>query len=649
MIIQSSIQAVMDAARVEDVVGDYVNLTRRGVNLTGLCPFHDEKTPSFVVSPSKNYYKCFGCGRGGDPIRFIMEHEHISYPEAIRFLAQKYNIELKETENTEEEKEKKLVTDSLYIVNEFAKEYFKDKLFNDEEGRSIGLSYFKERGLRNATIEKFQLGYALNDRDSFTKTALLKKYNIDHLHKLGLTNQSDYDFFRQRVMFSIHNLSGKIVGFAGRILNNQLKTAKYINSPESDIYNKSEILYGLYFAKEAIRKQNECILVEGYLDVISLHQSGIENVVATSGTSLTQKQLQLIKRFTPNIKILYDGDAAGIKAALRGLDMVLEADMNVKLVLLPDGHDPDSFLANQGSDKFTEFITNNEEDFIFFKTRILIDETANDPIKKSIAIRDIVDSISKIPDTFKRSLYIRQCSTILELDEQILITETNKTIRSKSKNKRLEKQEEVPELPVNEDEWLKPKLIQRSDEPNIVQNDAWIERAVCSILINFADKIYDESNRTTIAGFVVAETTELLDFFDIDLYREIILLTKEAIDSGIIPDSKWYISHTDEKIAGFAVNAVSSPYIYASWEKKQMYLQTQKMPNENYIRDVDNAIQRLILKKSTKYIGQLEEYFTSVTEDDKQSEEYTLNIKVYQELIKRRNELAVNLGTVTLL
>lgn len=649
MITQKSVQLVLDTARIEDVVGDYVNLNRRGVNLLGLCPFHDEKTPSFTVSPHKNIFKCFGCGRGGTPVNFIMEHEQISFPEAIRFLSQKYNIELEETGNMEEEKEQRLITDSLYIVNNFAKDFFVENLFKNEEGRTIGLSYFKERGLRTNTLEKFQLGYATSERDGFTKIALAKKFNIDYLRKLGLTTQSDSDFFRSRVMFTIHNLSGKVVGFAGRILSSQVKTAKYINSPESEIYNKSELLYGLYFAKEAIRKKDECIIVEGYLDVISLHQSGIENVVATSGTSLTKKQIHLIKRFTQNIKILYDGDAAGIKAALRGLDMVLEADMNVKLVLLPDGHDPDSFLALKGSSDFTAYVNEHEEDFIFFKTRILLKETENDPIKKSIIIRDIVDSIAKIPDTFKRSLYTRQCSHMLDMDEQILISEINKSIKAAKKFKNAEQKKEKGEPVVDEDEWLTVKPVKNADETLITRNDAWIERAVCTNLINFGDKWFDEENKIRVADYIIADTSNLLEHFDIELYKQIVEITRDAIHQNIIPDAQWYLNHKDEKISAFAVNALSTPYVYASWEEHQIFLQTQKMPEENYVKDTQNAIYRLILKKSRKYIGQLEAYFSSATDEEMHSEDYAINIKVYQELIKQRNEVAKILGTVTLI
>ncbi|MBL0101122.1 MAG: DNA primase [Saprospiraceae bacterium] len=435
MITQKTVQEVMNIARVEDVIGDFINLKRRGVNMIGNCPFHDEKTPSFTVSPSKNIYKCFGCGKGGDSVRFIMDHEHLSFPEAVRFLAARYRIEIEETENTAQEIEQKQVTDSLYIVNDFARDYFTDVLFNRSEGRNIGLSYFKERGYRESTIKKFQLGYATEERDEFTKKAIDKKFNIEHLRTLGLTSKSDLDFFRSRVMFTIHNVSGKVVAFAGRTLSSDKKQPKYINSPESEIYNKRAVLYGLFFAKEAIRKADECILVEGYTDVITLHQGQIENVVASSGTSLTREQIRLIKRYTPNIKIIYDGDPAGIKAALRGLDLVLESDMNVKLVLLPDGQDPDSFLAAQGTEAFRAYLHEHEEDFIFFKTRVLLDETGNDPIRKTTVIRDIVSSVAKIPDTFKRTLYIRQCATMLDLSETILHAEVNKVIKADLKNK----------------------------------------------------------------------------------------------------------------------------------------------------------------------------------------------------------------------
>ena len=649
MITQKTVQEVMNIARVEDVIGDFINLKRRGVNMIGNCPFHDEKTPSFTVSPSKNIYKCFGCGKGGDSVRFIMDHEHLSFPEAVRFLAARYRIEIEETENTAQEIEQKQVTDSLYIVNDFARDYFTDVLFNRSEGRNIGLSYFKERGYRESTIKKFQLGYATEERDEFTKKAIDKKFNIEHLRTLGLTSKSDLDFFRSRVMFTIHNVSGKVVAFAGRTLSSDKKQPKYINSPESEIYNKRAVLYGLFFAKEAIRKADECILVEGYTDVITLHQGQIENVVASSGTSLTREQIRLIKRYTPNIKIIYDGDPAGIKAALRGLDLVLESDMNVKLVLLPDGQDPDSFLAAQGTEAFRAYLHEHEEDFIFFKTRVLLDEPGNDPILKSTVIKDIVVSVSKIPSTFKRTLYIRQCATMLDLSETILHAEVNKVIKADLRNKKLETSAPEHQPPAHrEEDWLTTRPVLSTSETTLVWDDAWQERAVCSILIHYGRMIYDEQSGTSVADHIISSVQNILTYFDISLYRKIIEEVATCIHQGAPPDHSWFISHPDEEIRQFAVNVLSTPYVYASWEKKEMFLQTQKMPDENYVRDAENALLRLQLRKSKRVIKELQAYFDQATADEKNAEEYIINLKVMQVLLQERNDIAAKLGTVTL-
>ena len=649
MITQKTIQEVMNTAKVEEVIGDFINLRRRGVNLIGNCPFHDEKTPSFTVSPSKNIYKCFGCGKGGDSVRFIMDHEHLSFPESIKFLAVKYRIEIEETENTAKEIENKLITDSLYIANDFARDYFCDVLFNRQEGKSIGLSYFKERGFREATIKKFQLGYALDERDEFTKKAIDKKFNIEHLRTLGLTSKSDLDFFRSRVMFTIHNISGKVVAFAGRTLSSDKKQPKYINSPESEIYNKRAVLYGLFFAKDAIRKNDECILVEGYTDVITLHQGGIENVVASSGTSLTKEQIRLIKRYTPNIKIIYDGDPAGVKAALRGLDLILESDMNVKLVLLPENQDPDSFLAGNGTEAFNAFLKDNEEDFIFFKTRVLLSDTGNDPIKKTIVIRDIVSSIAKIPDTFKRTLYIRQCGEMLDLSESVLLNEVNKVVRADAKAKKESNSPHSQELPVDsEDQWLNPKPVLSQSEPEILRNDAWQEKAVCAILVNYGHQVIDETKKQTVSQYILESVQDILSYFDIELYRKIIEQVGKKIDAGFTPDHAWFTGHEDEEIRNFAINAMSSPYTYASWEKKEMFLQTQKMPDENYVRDAESALLRLQLRKSKRVIKELESYLKDATPDVVESEDYGINFKVYQVLISQRNEIAEKLGTVTL-
>ncbi|WP_297909915.1 DNA primase [uncultured Parabacteroides sp.] len=438
MIDQPTIDRILDAANIVDVVSEFVTLRKRGVNYVGLCPFHSDKSPSFYVSPSKNICKCFACGEGGTAVHFIMKHEQLSYFDALRFLAKKYNIEIQERELTEKEKQIRSDRESMLIVNNWAGQYFSSLLHEHIEGRSIGMRYFAERGLREDIIRKFQLGYSLDQRDALYKAATKAGYKKEFLEKTGLVitydNGNVNDRFRGRVIFPVHTLSGKIVAFGGRVLKKDEKTAKYVNSPESEIYHKSNELYGIYFAKQAIMKQDRCFLVEGYMDVIGMHQVGVENVVASSGTALTQGQIRLIRRFTNNITVLYDGDAAGIKAALRGIDMLLEEGMNVKVVLLPAGEDPDSFARSHSASEFAEFISQNETDFIRFKTKLLLEEADSDPIKRSALISDIIRTVAIIPDNIARSVYIRECSTTMEIDEQVLLNEVNKIRLSKEEN-----------------------------------------------------------------------------------------------------------------------------------------------------------------------------------------------------------------------
>lgn len=439
MIDQPTIDRILDAANIVDVVSEFVTLRKRGVNYVGLCPFHADKSPSFYVSPSKNICKCFACGEGGTSVHFIMKHEQLSYFDALRFLAKKYNIEIQERELTEKEKQVRNDRESMLIVNAWAQHYFSTLLHEHLEGQSVGLRYFAERGLREEVIRKFQLGYSLDARDALYKTAMKSGYKKEFLEKTGLVitydNGNVNDRFRGRVIFPVHTLSGKVVAFGGRVLKKDEKTAKYVNSPESEIYHKSNELYGIYFAKQAIVKQDRCFLVEGYMDVIGMHQAGMENVVASSGTALTQGQIRLIHRFTNNITVLYDGDAAGIKAALRGIDMLLEEGMNIKVVLLPDGEDPDSFARSHSASEFTEFIRQNETDFIRFKTQLLLADAGNDPIKRSSLITDIIRTVAIIPDNIARSVYIRECSATMEIDEQVLLNEVNK-IRLKKEESR---------------------------------------------------------------------------------------------------------------------------------------------------------------------------------------------------------------------
>jgi len=446
MIDQATIDRIMDAAQIVDVVSEFVTLRKRGVNYIGLCPFHNEKTPSFSVSPSKGVCKCFSCGKGGNVVHFIMEHEQLSYYEALKWLAKKYNIEIKERELTDEEKQAHSLRESLFVVNQFASEYFQDILYNNIDGQRIGMTYLRGRGFRDDIIKKFQLGYSTDSHDALARTALQKGYKEDYLVKTGLCYRKEdgslRDRFWGRVIFPVHTISGKVVAFGGRVLSAATKNVqmKYVNSPESEIYHKSRELYGIYFAKQAIVRQDRCFLVEGYTDVISMHQSGIENVVASSGTALTSDQIRLIHRFTNNITVLYDGDGAGIKASIRGIDMLLEEGMNVKVCLLPDGDDPDSFARKHNATDYQAYINDHEVDFIRFKTNLLMEEAGKDPIKRASLISSIVKSISVIPDAIVRSVYIRECSQLLQMEEKVLIEATAKLIEQARETKFKEQQ-----------------------------------------------------------------------------------------------------------------------------------------------------------------------------------------------------------------
>jgi len=448
MIDQVTIGRIQDAAQIVEVVSDFVTLRRRGVNYVGLCPFHEDRTPSFSVSPTKNICKCFSCGEGGTPIHFVMKHEQLTYYEALKYLAKKYNIEVIEKEYTDEERQAQSDRESMFILNEYARDYFEKILHTHPEGKAVGLSYFRERGFRDDIIKKFQLGYSLEQRDAFSVEAQKAGYKQDYLLKTGLSMGGEQgrplvDRFRGRVLFPVHTLSGKVVAFGGRILKKVENTGKYVNSPESEIYSKSSELYGIYFAKSAIVKQDKCFLVEGYTDVISMHQAGIENVVASSGTALTGGQIRAIHRFSENITVLYDGDAAGINAALRGIDLLLEDGMNVKVVLLPDGEDPDSFAKKQNAESFHKYIQENESDFIRFKTELLLEQVGDDPIKRAGLISNVVESISLIPNSIKRSVYAQECSLLLNMDERVLINEINRIRKRNYERKRDQKEKEA--------------------------------------------------------------------------------------------------------------------------------------------------------------------------------------------------------------
>lgn len=482
MISQNSISQVFETARVEEVIGDFVQLKKAGSNYKGLSPFSEERTPSFMVSPVKQIWKDFSTGKGGNAITFLMEHEHFTYPEAIRYLAKKYNIDIEENERTDEEKEQLNAKESLYLVSEYANEYFQKVLQKTDQGQAIGKSYFKERGFTEDTIKKFQLGYSLDEWQAFTDDALGKGYKLEFLEKTGLTIVKDerrFDRFKGRVMFPIHSMSGRVLGFGGRILTNDKKAAKYLNSPESDIYHKSKVLYGLFFAKKTIAKEGNCFLVEGYTDVIQFYQTGVKNVVSSSGTALTSEQIRLINRLTNNITVLFDGDAAGMRASIRGVDLILEQGMNVKVCTFPDGEDPDSFAKSNTLEELTEYLNENAKDFIQFKASLLVKDANNDPIKKAETIRDIVNSIAKIPDAIKREIYIRECASIMDISENVLfstLAQINK--KDVKENNRQYKQEQKAFEVVKSEQQQKRKID--------VQYE--LERKIIEILMLYGDR-----------------------------------------------------------------------------------------------------------------------------------------------------------------
>ncbi|MGB2232749.1 MAG: DNA primase [Flavobacteriaceae bacterium] len=481
MISQSTIYKVFETARVEEVIGDFVQLKKSGSNFKGLSPFSDEKSPSFMVSPVKQIWKDFSSGKGGNAVTFLMEHEHFTYPEAIKYLAKKYNIEVEETVQTDAQKQEQDVRESMYLVNEFANNYFKEIMHETDQGKSIGLSYFKERGFTDKTIKKFDLGYALDEWDAFTNAALKKEYQLDFLEKTGLTivkDQKQFDRFKGRVIFPIKSMSGRVLGFGGRILKNDKKAAKYLNSPESEIYHKSKVLYGIYTAKQSIAKEDNCYLVEGYTDVIQFFQTGIENVVASSGTALTPDQIRLINRLTNNITVLFDGDAAGIRASLRGIDLILEQGMNVRVCSFPEGEDPDSFARKHTLDDLKIYLDSNSKDFIQYKASMLVEESKNDPVKKAETIRDIIGSISKIPDQIKREVYIQECSKIMEISEEVLFS----TLAQLSKR-------DNNSSPKRTSEPLKV-VTQKSKAPK-VDIQYHLERKIIEILLLYGKKAED--------------------------------------------------------------------------------------------------------------------------------------------------------------
>ena len=638
MITRETIDKVFETARVEEVIGDFVQLKRAGSNYKGLSPFSDERSPSFMVSPVKQIWKDFSSGKGGSVVTFLMEHEHFTYPEAIRFLANKYNIEIEETETSQEDKIEANEKESMYLVSEFAKSYFHDTLLNTEEGKAIGLSYFKERGFTNETIAKFGLGYSPETWDAFTKEALSKGYQLDYLEKVGLTilreDGKHFDRFKGRVMFPIQSLSGRNLGFGGRILTNDKKAAKYLNSPESEIYHKSKVLYGIFHAKQAIAKQNNCYLVEGYTDVIQLHQVGVENVVASSGTALTPDQIRLINRLTKNITVLFDGDAAGLRASVRGIDLILEEGMNVKVCTFPDGDDPDSFAKKNSYEDLVLYLENNAKDFIQFKASLLMDEANNDPIKKADLIRDMVVSISKIPDRIKREIYIQECSRIMDISEQVLLNTLAQLVQKdiSEAGKKLKQEQKAFEVVKNE------PLVQH-EKVNIVYE---LERKIIEMLllygsqeVDFDDfilkanedgEMIEEKESSTekvhrrIYLSLQEDEVELANPLFKELYNDLISYYNQNEEFNI----EHYLMQLSSEHSAIVTDILmlEEKELLHNWEAKNIYVKSKNKNVSQYVSETIVSLREYLINK---LIMDLMQSYSSEEENDLQELMTTIN------------------------
>ncbi|MCM1041505.1 MAG: DNA primase [Bacteroides sp.] len=601
-------RAIIEAARIDEVVGEFVSLKKRGANYLGLCPFHQEKTPSFIVSPAKGIFKCFGCGKGGDSVSFLMEHEHFDYVEALRYLAQKYNIEIKAQELTPEQAKAENDRESLYHVTQHAAEYFVKNLWESEQGRTIGLSYFRERRFTDAIIKQFQLGYCTDSWDAFTQEALKAGYDKKFLVQSGLTIEKEengklYDRFRGRVIFPIHSLSGRVLGFGGRILTSDKTKAKYVNSPESDIYHKSNVLYAIPFAKREIVAQDMAYMVEGYADVISMHQAGITNVVASSGTSLTEDQIKLISHFTKNLTLLYDGDPAGIKASLRGIDMVLAKDMNVRVVLLPDGQDPDDYARTHSTDEIQEYLKANAVDFITFKTRLLLADVGNDPIRRAELIDNILTSISVIPDEIKRAVYIQECSRLLGIAEADLYQKLNRIFRSDfQKQHTRQEAEQLPELPPQ----AKSEEDVRESEAQALQQT--LERELMRLLVNYGRsntrQTYlnaegkEEKQVLPVCAYIVMELQQDELSFDDPLKNRLFSIFAGSYDRGEIPAAEDLLLSEEPDLRALVADLSATRFeISKVWESKNIYVHTEQNHGPVLDAAVLQAVQGFRLKR----------------------------------------------------
>ena len=641
--------------RVEEVIGDFVQLKRAGSNYKGLSPFSNERTPSFMVSPVKQIWKDFSSGKGGNAIAFLMEHEHFTYPEAIRYLAKKYHIEIEENEQSTEEKAQADERESLYIVSEYAQQYFQDTLFNTEAGKAIGMTYFKERGFTEETIQKFRLGFSPDEWNAFTDTALAKGYQLEFLEKTGLTivnGDRKFDRFKGRVMFPIHSMSGRVLGFGGRILTNDKKQAKYLNSPESEIYHKSKVLYGIFFAKQAIAKADNCYLVEGYTDVIQMHQKGIENVVASSGTALTQDQIRLIHRLTPNITVLYDGDAAGLRASIRGVDLILEQGMNVKVCTFPDGDDPDSFARKTAYEDLVLYLENNATDFIRFKASLLMQEAQNDPIKKAETIRDMVESISKIPDLIKREVYVRECATIMDISEQVLFSTLAQILKKDFyEGQKVERKQKAAMQVVQTPEEAQKRTVNRLEilEYDLIKNLLLYGNRECV----FTDTILVEEEDGTLKEEQIQQTLKVYEKIFLELQEDEIELANpdfkqiyELLMGKLSENPNYDVNRIanelpielSEKVSGMLLDDENNQL--HDWSKRDIVPKAKDAHLETIVGDIILNIRSLLvhhlIQSLTQQMAQANE------EEKKELLENVMNYIQLQKLLAKRLNIVVN-------
>jgi len=650
MISRSTIDRVFETARVEEVIGEFVQLKKSGSNFKGLSPFADEKTPSFMVSPVKQIWKDFSTGKGGNAVSFLMEHEHYSYPEAIRYLAKKYNIEIEETVQTDEQKEQMNERESMFLVSKFAKDHFHDRLFNSEPGKAIGLSYFKERGFLEETIKTFDLGYCLDEWDDFTKEALKKGYDLKYLDKTGLTivrdNGKQFDRFKGRVMFPIHSMSGRILGFGGRTLSSDKKTAKYVNSPESDIYHKSKILYGIYHAKKEIAKQDNCFLVEGYTDVISFYQSGIQNVVASSGTALTPDQIRLVNRLTKNITVLFDGDAAGVRASIRGIDLILEQGMNVKVVAFPEGEDPDSFAKKHSDAELKQYLEESAQDFINFKVSLLMQEAQNDPVKKAGLIRDIVTSISKIPDSIQREVYVQECSRLMDISERVLFSELAQMTSKNTKEFAKSQQKEQKAFEV-----IKAKEAQVEEIDSLFI----LEKEIIRILLLFGNKETDFIDYIEVEdeeGNIHLETEKYSNQVAKEMYLN--LQDDEIEFSNVVFQKIYYemihqmnqldkiemdafVNHQDSEISSMVTSILMDDerYTLSDWERKNIFVTESEEVLSKLVTDAILNLRRVLIDRKIKDLIRPENIPQITASDLEMVQNYTgLKKRLYSKLMR---------------